>query len=155
MLKGRKMTRFEGGCRCGAVRYEFNLELPLRGYACHCLDCQTWTGSAFSQQIVITDHSLSASGETGCYEWHSPSGRLSNQYYCPKCQTRIYNTNSARPGIALVRAGTLDKSNELVVVAHIWVRRMQPWLRIHDDVATWEESPPLADLASVLAGHDA
>ena len=27
-------------------------------YACHCLDCQTWTGAAFSQQFVVREEDL-------------------------------------------------------------------------------------------------
>ena len=44
-----------GGCRCGAVRYTLALDdLPLT-YACHCTDCQTWSGSAFSQQVLVPE----------------------------------------------------------------------------------------------------
>jgi len=42
-----------------------------------------------------------------------------------KCHARIYNTNSARPGIAMIRAGTLDASDQLDTPVHIWVKRKQ------------------------------
>ena len=52
------MQETEGGCRCGAVRYKLALDtLPLT-YACHCLDCQTWSGSAFSQQTFVPEAAL-------------------------------------------------------------------------------------------------
>ena len=40
------MTRLEGGCACGAVRYALTAE-PLIVHACHCTDCQRLTGGPF------------------------------------------------------------------------------------------------------------
>jgi hypothetical protein len=70
---------------------------------------------------------------------------------CGVCHTRIYNTNSARPGMVVVRAGTLDRSDELDVVAHIWVKRKQPWLSLPADVPNWPEGAPAAELLQALA----
>ena len=36
-----------GGCLCGEIRYEIT-EAPHLVYACHCVDCQRLTSSAFS-----------------------------------------------------------------------------------------------------------
>jgi len=36
-----------GGCPCEAVRFEVSA-MPLLAYACHCTECQRWSGSAFS-----------------------------------------------------------------------------------------------------------
>ncbi len=140
-----------GACRCGAVRYTLALEALPRTYACHCRDCQTWTGSAFSQQAFVPEQALDASGPLVVYEMTTPSGKTSIQRMCGVCHTRIYNTNSARPGIVVVRAGTLDRSDELEVAAHIWVKRKQPWLALPADVPAWSEAAPLADLVDALA----
>ncbi|MEO6898046.1 MAG: GFA family protein, partial [Caldimonas sp.] len=80
-----------------------------------------------------------------------PSGNTSTQRMCGICHTRIYNTNSARSNVAVVRAGTLDRSTELRVVAHIWVKRKQPWLTLADDVPIWPEAAPAAELVRALA----
>ena len=144
------MSQFTGGCRCGAVRYALALEALPRTYACHCRDCQTWSGSAFSQQTFLPEASLSVIGPLVVYELATPSGRVSTQRMCSVCHTRIYNSNSARPGIVVVRAGTLDRSDELDVVAHIWVRRKQPWLSLPEGVPAWPEAAPAADLARAL-----
>lgn len=140
----------EGGCRCGAVRYTLALDDPPRTYACHCTDCQTWSGSAFSQQVVVTEDALHASGPITIYALTSPSGRISRQRMCEICHTRIFNTNSARPGIAVVRAGTLDRSNELIVTAHIWTRSKQPWLELAEGVPAWPEAAPPEEMARAL-----
>ena len=142
-----------GGCRCGAVRYSLAVEALPSTYACHCLDCQTWSGSAFSQQAVVAETALAITqGETELYELTSPSGRTSRQRVCGACHTRLYNTNSARPGLAVVRAGTLDESDQLQVVAHIWVKRMQPRLVIGNDIPVWDEAADPAAFAAALMG---
>ncbi len=144
------MSEIQGGCRCGAVRYSLALnELP-RTYACHCRDCQTWSGSAFSQQTFLPEASLSATGPVAVYVLTNPSGAISTQRMCAVCHTRVYNSNSARPGMVVVRAGTLDRSDELDVVAHIWVARKQPWLKLTESVPTWSEGAPAAELLQAL-----
>src|SRR5579872_4908446 len=114
----------EGGCRCGRVRYKVALDRLPNVYACHCRDCQTWSGSAFSLQLLLPEEKLEVTGDPALFELTSDDGeRISRQRACPICFTRVYNTNSARPGRAAVRAGTLDRGDELEVVAHIWTKR--------------------------------
>ena len=145
------MSEIQGGCRCGAVRYTLALNGLPRTYACHCRDCQTWSGSAFSQQTFVPEASLSVIGPLAVYELTTPSGSISIQRMCAVCHARVYNSNSSRPGAMVVRAGTLDRSDELDVVAHIWVKWKQPWLQLPADVPTWSESAPVAELLQVLA----
>ena len=144
----------EGGCRCGRVRYRAQLDGLPRVYACHCLDCQTWSGSAFSLQFMLPEDELEVRGDPGLFELTSPDGtRTSRQWACPTCFTRVYNTNTRRPGVAVVRAGTLDRSDELGVVAHIWTKRIMSGFEIAKGVPTWPEGAPPADLAAVLMGQ--
>ena len=145
------MPEIEGGCRCGAVRYVLALDALPSTYACHCLDCQTWSGSAFSQQAFVPEAALVVTGAVVAYAFTTPSGNTSTQRMCGVCHARIYNTNSARPNVAVVRAGTLDRSNELRVVAHIWVKRKQHWLTLPEGVPTWPESAPATELLQALA----
>ena len=41
------MSRFTGGCVCGAIRYECDAE-PIMTFKCHCRDCQHVTGGAYA-----------------------------------------------------------------------------------------------------------
>jgi len=140
-----------GGCRCDALRYTLALDALPRTYACHCRDCQTWTGTAFSQQAVITEAQISVEGETALFELPHPSGeRVSRQHVCGRCHMRLYNINTGRPGFVALRAGTLDHSDELMVVAHIWTKRKQPWFIVPDSEPSWPEAAPPAPLAAAL-----
>ncbi|WP_457832593.1 GFA family protein, partial [Staphylococcus aureus] len=57
--KGRMIS---GGCRCGATRYTLAVDVIPPVYCCHCLDCQSWSGSAFSEQAVVRTDALSITG---------------------------------------------------------------------------------------------
>jgi len=141
----------KGGCRCGRIRYRVSLDALPNAYACHCRDCQTWSGSAFSLQFVVPESLFEVTGEPLLYERTSPeSGRTSHQRGCPVCLTRVYNTNSARPGLVVVRAGTLDRSDELKVVAHIWTKRKMTGIVVPEGVPSWPESAPPADFIAAL-----
>jgi hypothetical protein len=140
-----------GGCHCGACRYTLAVEAIPPVYCCHCLSCQSWSGSAFAEQAVVAEAALTATGPVIDYRFTNASGSESHQRLCGICHARLYNTNSARPGLAIVRAGTLDASNSLVPRAHIWVKRKQPWIVIADDVPTYEESSPPAEFFALMA----
>jgi hypothetical protein len=143
----------EGGCRCGRIRYRVALDRLPRAYACHCRDCQTWSGSAFSLQFVLPEDHLEVSGEPALFELPSSDGtRTSRQRGCPTCFSRVYNTNTRRPGLAVVRAGTLDRSDELDIVAHIWTRRMLSGIDVPPGVPQWREAAPPAEFAAILTG---
>ena len=143
----------EGGCRCGAVRYKLALAALPRTYACHCHYCQTWSGSAFSQQAIVAESMFEVSGPLDVFGWKTED-RVSRQRFCATCHNRLFNTNSARPGFIALRAGTLDDSDKLEVVAHIWVKRKQPWVIIPDGVPQWRENAPPMELAQALIPRD-
>jgi len=43
---------WEGGCRCGQVRFKVSAA-PILTMACHCTGCQKMTASAFSLSAAI------------------------------------------------------------------------------------------------------
>ena len=141
----------EGGCRCGAVRYTIDRADVPRVYACHCHICQRASGSAFSVQALVPESSLAVTGPVVMHEI-TTGDRTSIQRFCGTCHARVYNTNTRRPGIAVVRAGTLDRSEELVCVAHIFTAYKQEWVDIPDDVPSWPEA---ADTAGMTAAFRA
>lgn len=131
----------EGGCRCGDVRYTIALDALPVVYACHCHQCQRWTGSAFSLQALVAEDILTVTGPVVIYE-RTTEDRVSTQRVCGTCHSRIYNTNTRRPGVAVVRAGTLDRSEELACKAHIFTAYKQEWVTLPDGVRHWPEMPP-------------
>jgi hypothetical protein len=139
-----------GGCRCGATRYALAPGTRVTVYACHCLDCQSWSGSAFSENARLPADALAVEGPTVAYAHGTPSGGVATHTLCAVCRTRICNTHSALPGVVVLRAGTLDASDRLAPAAHLWTRRRQPWLTLPDGIPAWEEGAAVADFAAAL-----
>lgn len=140
-----------GRCRCGACRYKIAVDALPPVYACHCHICQRASGSAFSLQALAPEASLTVTGPVIVHEI-TTEDRTSVQRFCGVCHARIYNTNTRRPGIAVVRAGTLDRSEELACRAHIFTNYKQAWVTIPDDVPHWGEAAPVADFVAALTG---
>ena len=138
-----------GGCRCGAVRYAIDLADLPPVYACHCHICQRFSGSAFSVQALVREDQLTVTGPLILYE-KVTEDRTSYQRYCATCYARVYNTNSRRPGIAVIRAGTLDRSEELECRAHIFTNYRQRWVTLDPAIPQWgEAAEPAAFLAAL------
>lgn len=142
---------YSGACRCGATRYELAVDTLTAIYCCHCTDCQRWSGSAFSEQAVVPESAISATGPIVEFTIRNESGALSHQRACGTCHNRLWNTNSARPGLAIVRAGTLDHNRALEPRLHIWVKSKQPWVAIAEGVPCFEESAPPAEFLAILS----
>jgi hypothetical protein len=143
-----------GGCRCGAVRYTLAVDVLPPSYACHCHQCQRWSGSAFSQQVLVAEDAVALTGPVILVDRRTSderSGdRVSSQRFCGECHTRLYNTNTRRPGIAVVRAGTLDDSERLECRAHIFTEFRQRWFALPDDVPAWPDAPDMGRFMALL-----
>lgn len=133
-----------GGCLCGQVRYTLAEGFRLNPYACHCTDCQTRTGSAFSEHMLFRADDLTIEGDMDVAEYTQPSGAQSRIFGCSKCKARIYAVNNSREGFASLRCGSLDKSAEVVPAAHVWVRSKQAWIALPPDVPQMDEQPEAA-----------
>ena len=130
-----------GGCLCGQVRYTLREGFRLNPYACHCTDCQSRTGSAFSEHMLFALSDIELTGDRDVAEYTQPSGAFSSIYGCSKCKARIYAVNSTREGMASLRCGTLDKSSSVVPAAHLWVKSKQPWIELPEDAKIMDEQP--------------
>ena len=134
------MGELTGGCNCGAVRYVLREGMRLPPYACHCTDCQTRTGSAFSEHMLFALKNLEIEGPVSKGSMVQPSGAISSVFLA-----RIYATNDRREGFASLRCGTLDQSNQVEISAHFWVQSKQPWLNLSQDAKIHMTQPETSE----------
>lgn len=111
----------EGGCLCGSVRYQANGEPTWCG-ACHCKQCQRWTGTAFLIGAYFPDAQVEIlNGNLKHYEYRSDeSGRWLRLEFCEKCGTTVSGTAESVPGQRWIAGGTFDDPNWLDVKLHVW-----------------------------------
>lgn len=142
-----------GKCLCGAVTYVLKDGFRLPPYACHCTDCQKRTGSAFSEHMLFTLADLQIDGPLDEGLVTQPSGATSRIIGCERCKSRIYANSGRREGLASLRCGSLDNSNEVVPVAHFWVRSKQPWVVLPEGSPRLETQPETPEgWVEVLSG---
>ena len=128
----------EGGCSCGAVRYRM-ASGPLFVHACHCLDCQRQTGSAFVlNSLIETDRLLVHAGELRRHEMPTDSGKPHGIYRCASCGVAVWSEYGGLAVLRFVRVGTLDRPAALAPDVHIYIRSKQPWLALPPNVPAFE-----------------
>jgi len=128
----------QGGCSCGAVRYRMTSG-PLFVHACHCLDCQRQTGSAFVLNALIeTDRVRILTGEPRRYEMPTDSGRPHGIYRCAGCGVAVWSEYGGLAVLRFVRVGTLDRPAALAPDVHIYTRSKQPWVALPAGVPAFE-----------------
>ena len=138
----------EGGCACGAVRYRLEAE-PLIVHACHCLDCQRLTGSAFVLNLWIERSCVAQSGAAPrSVTLRAGSGQGHDVCFCGTCGTTLWSHYHAPPGDTLfVRAGTLDAPASVAPDVHIFTRSKLPWLALPEGTPAFPAMYP--DFAAV------
>jgi hypothetical protein len=134
----RMATNLEGGCACGAVRYQLSSP-PMFVNCCHCRDCQRQTGSAFVVNAVIeTDRIGLVSGKPEPVPVPTESGRPHDIYRCAICHTALWSDYGRRPALRFVRVGTLDDPAALPPDAHIFTRSRLPWIELPKSVPAFD-----------------
>jgi len=133
-------TPLAGSCQCGAVTWTASAE-PLFTYACHCLNCQKRTGSAFSLGLVIAVDALVVTGELTAWSRASELGNTNTRYSCAGCGNIIYGVGDTNPDLAKVQAGTLEDTGAVEPEVHLWTVRKQPWVVLPPGSPCFETQP--------------
>jgi hypothetical protein len=131
------MTRLEGGCSCGAVRYRLSSE-PMFVHCCHCLNCQRQTGSAFVINLLIEAGRVEvAAGDPQAVDVPRDDGSTQRIWRCPDCQVAVYSEYT-RPEVRFVRGGTLDDPSQVSPDVHIYTRSKLPWVELPASVPAFD-----------------
>jgi hypothetical protein len=125
--------RREGGCLCGAVRYDLDWP-PLAQVTCSCRNCQKQAGSALSVVLVFRQSALRLAGALATYDDRGSSGQTVHRRFCPTCGSPVLTetARAAARGLVFVKGGTLDETADLAPHTHYWTERAQPWMRWPD-----------------------
>ena len=103
------MSTHQGGCLCGALRYEVSTD-PLWVTACFCKFCQRATGAqGLIEPIFEIDAFRVTKGEARRYTHvSSGSGQEVYVHFCANCGTKSHLTFARWPDRLGVYAGTFD-----------------------------------------------
>jgi hypothetical protein len=115
----------QGGCQCGAVRYEVN-GTPQHVALCHCSDCRKSAGAPMVSWAAFAEAEFTlVQGEITTFN----SSGSAMRSFCSTCGTGIaYRNEEYLPGIVDIQSATLDDPDALPAGAHIQVAERIGWM---------------------------
>lgn len=117
-----------GRCLCGAISYTIDAA-PVVVALCHCDDCQRQSGAAFSVNVVVPRESLTVDGTPKVHHTTGvDNGNDRERQFCEACGSPLFTLLAEQPGIAIVKAGTLDDRAALQPAVEVWHATAQPWV---------------------------
>ncbi|MEM1198292.1 MAG: GFA family protein [Pseudomonadota bacterium] len=121
--------KIDGGCHCGAIAYEAELDLD-RVAICHCSDCQSLSGSVYRTVAIVAGDTFEITkGRPKEYVKVGDSGNRRIQAFCGQCGSALYATDvSGSPAAYNLRVGTIRQRAELVPKMEFFCRSAMPWL---------------------------
>lgn len=126
----------EGSCLCDAVQTRIVRE-PLFTHACHCLNCQKRSGSAFTVSTNVLASDLEVAFGEATLHPRAKKGRPT-PLICGACATILWvEITPGAHGLIVVPTGSLSNKLEIRPQAHIFVHRKQDWVVLEEGVPTF------------------
>jgi len=120
-----------GGCGCGAVRFEIARPLVSAGY-CHCTRCQRRTGTASSANARAEPGTVRVvAGEAELRVWAPQGGR--EKLFCGRCGSALFSRELGTSDLTGVRLGAIDGDPGIRPQSHQFVAYAAPWEPLPDD----------------------
>lgn len=132
---------YEGGCSCGAIRYEVSAE-PMMTSDCQCRQCQRDSGTGHCSYLTFPRAATCVTGEAKSYDFVGDGGTVKARAFCPTCGTPVFMLFPAVPDVILVRAGTLDEPARYRPQVVYWTSVGPVWDRLDPDLPKFDKMPP-------------
>jgi hypothetical protein len=98
--------KLEGGCYCGALRYESAGEPILRAQ-CHCSACQVFSGGGANYFILMPSDGFRYVRGTARQFSHPDIENARTRDFCETCGTHILTRRPGKDDV-VIKVGTLD-----------------------------------------------
>lgn len=137
------MSRHEGGCHCGAVR--FAVDAPSEGKAaprtalCHCADCRRCAGAPVVGWTAVASSTFSVlQGTPAVYQ----SSEHAQRSFCAHCGTGLFYINeTVLPGLVDVQTAAFDDPDAFPALAHIQTAEAIGWMNTAHDLPKFKRFP--------------
>jgi hypothetical protein len=119
----------EGGCHCGAVRYEARGE-PFEPALCHCVDCRRVSGAPALAWFTVLARDFSY---TGAAPARYVSSDRAMREFCNRCGAQITFIQNDMAGRQIdVTTASLDAPEAVPPAQNIFVHSRIAWMRTID-----------------------
>ena len=134
------MAEYTGRCLCGQVSYRIAAESAV-SRICWCRDCQRIASNGTVNAVFPTD-AIKISGKPGEHTKTAESGNQVRRRFCPTCGCHLFSDSSGRPGMTVVRLGTLDDPSSIKPTSNIWTKSAPAWACLDSSLERVERQPP-------------
>lgn len=97
----------QGGCYCGAVRYEAKGDALFK-VQCHCRECQHLAGGSPNLTMGMPEAGFVYTKGTPKAFRRSDLDNPVTREFCGECGTQLATRAPGLPGVVLLKVGTLD-----------------------------------------------
>ena len=119
--------KFTGNCHCGSISIEANIDLS-KVYACHCTDCQIFSGGPFRVMVTVDKSDVEISGSLKEYLKIADSGNKRIQAFCNNCCTSLYSAPQSKDKFS-IRTGVFHNSEKLEPIKHLYGNSSVKWIK--------------------------
>jgi hypothetical protein len=118
-----------GQCHCGAISFTALVD-PSKVIACHCTDCQVFSGAPYRAVLPTRSEDVRWTGTPQRYIKVAASGNRRTQAFCAQCGTQLYASDPDSPTVLNLRLGCVSERAQLPPVVHIWGQSALPWVPV-------------------------
>jgi hypothetical protein len=122
-----------GQCHCGAISFTALID-PAKVVACHCTDCQAFSGAPYRAVAFSTAENFHITGKAQHYVKTAASGNPRAQGFCGNCGTNLYSTEPDAPKVFGIRLGCVNERAQLEPTVQVWGNSAMPWLKNQQQV---------------------
>ena len=109
---------------------------------CWCHDCQKLAANG-TVNVVFPSDTIEVTGELAQHTKTADSGNQVTRRFCAQCGTQVFSDSTGRPGMTVVRVGTLDEPSAITPTANIWTASAPDWACISTALDEFEGAPPV------------
>ncbi|MBI3768583.1 MAG: GFA family protein [Deltaproteobacteria bacterium] len=125
-----------GGCFCGAIRYE-TAGTPFQLTNCHCSICRRTTGAAFVTWFSVPRSEFRLVQGTPTRFRSTAKGMRS---FCPRCGTQLTFEHDDTADEIDVTTCSLDDPERLPPEDHAHTSSRLRWVKVSDDLPAYREA---------------
>jgi len=145
-----ELIDIDGGCFCGKVKLDAKVSKNMV-LACHCRDCQIFSGGPFRMVIIVDANNLNIKGKTTDFLKVADSGNKRIQSFCGTCGSQLFASDDKK-SIFSIRGGCISQHHELSPVKHIFGQSALSWI-VDINRHSWTREGPNSEKIAPPSGQ--
>lgn len=132
--------KYAGSCICGSVRYEICGEFRFL-FHCYCGRCRKSSGAGHASNVILNpDTAEWTAGEDLLASFKVADAKRFRTVFCKNCGSPLPRV-APDMSMAVIPAGSLDSSPDLIPTARIFFASKEDWACDSAELPAWDEYP--------------